>query len=114
MNVATKELCQELYELSGWQNDPEDTAIYINDSKAKTWLFPKYTLGYLLRKLPNDNYYKLIIQPLQNWDLKTNITNRAYWFRNAQGDRLTENCYTPEDAACKLAIELFKQGILTK
>ena len=43
MNVASKDLCQELYELSGW-SDP--------DVELRSDIQYGYTLGYLLRKLP--------------------------------------------------------------
>lgn len=79
------------------------------------WTIPAYDLGYLLRKLPawfrngefylsNDGAEKL------GWTagyMKEDNDGYLYWTMSELAD-------TPEDAACKLAIELFKQGVLTK
>lgn len=50
MNVASKELCEELYKLSGWHNGTHWSIV--GEPRAVTD-FPKYDLGYLLRKLPD-------------------------------------------------------------
>ncbi len=64
MNVASLELCKELYKLSGW-NDLEDawhkgspinggdyvSAYHGEDYEKKLFLAPAYDLGYLLRNL---------------------------------------------------------------
>lgn len=85
--------------------------------------FPAYDLGYLLRKLPSvlgegtnnvrdlhvakapDNY-------IADYMYRVPKNGRLWWHMYDRAP-LTE-ADTPEDAACKLAIELFKQGVLTK
>lgn len=132
-DVASLELCKELYELSGWGKKLGETDFYTVNARGKQAAFvrqgqvigelslaewkksiPAYTLGYLLRKLPlniegafkelnhygTDNGY-WVIQYCHH-DLRTNVFTYSY---GEHGD-------TPEDAACKLAIELFKQGVL--
>lgn len=136
MHVASKELCEELYELSRWL--PEE---YLEDgayADLRWWInfpsgtfqvghqlqpsfahreivCPAYDLGYLLRKLPNyppkgpadTNYYD------QLFIAKVGNKYEAYYFNRIThrraGNALAD---TPEDAACKLAIELIKQGIM--
>lgn len=100
MNVTSKELCQELYELSGWEEDTHDWW-----GENKTYLAPRYTLGYLLRKLHD-------VRPPNK-----ERTVALDWFGEkceALSFGLTAYEATPEDATAKLAIELFKQGVLTK
>lgn len=134
MNVASLELCKELYELSGWGDTSEfyvngmlqhgiDTAF--EDHAIKTnypGYSPAYDLGYLLRKLPGqvlestDIPKKMTSHPLRleapevNWP--SDGKKWAFFYENhktlwSEGD-------TPEDAICALAIELFKQGVLPK
>lgn len=112
MNVASLELCKELYELSGW----DDTARRhpsVHD-KREDWP-PAYTLGYLLRKLSQAEIgvsIRYVDSPhgvdLREWLHK--FIAYAPWM--AQGDYPFADI--PEDAAAKLAIELFKQGVLKK
>jgi hypothetical protein len=114
MNVASRELCEELYELSGWTSQA-----YESGGIEKAWRptplisaenyrlitigpntpedIPAYGLGYLLRKLPE-------ISMLWQQDGK--------WHCDLEDAYMCE-AHTPEDAACKLCIELFKQGILS-
>ncbi|MFB9654784.1 hypothetical protein [Pseudarthrobacter oxydans] len=116
MNVASLELCKELYELSGWTGTHavwhDDTtlsplACEYEDITVAIHFTPAYDLGYLLRKLPAG----------------TNVvsTGEDYhcWYQD--GDAVSEvtddygaGADTPEDAAAKLAIELFKLGLLNK
>jgi hypothetical protein len=111
MHVANLELCKELFEVSGWDyttfwwfNDQPENRILLaselqNDNGTfKRRISPAYDLGYLLRKLPG------------NCDL-TRLSN-GLW-KIAHNARFA-SADTPEDAAAKLAIELFKQGVLTK
>jgi len=118
MNVASLENCKELFELSGWTDVdlsgwtkdeyPEhNKGTFVSTSpiygKSFTYLCPAYDLGYLLRKLPSG--YQL--------NLDTTMSgSRIYWFENFAGDGAPQQTSTPEDAAAKLAIELFKQNIL--
>jgi hypothetical protein len=100
MNTASLELCKELYELSGW-NAP----VVSMDGPT-----PRYDLGYLLRKLPKhveDQW--LHIAPITD-----NKWAAHYMMMGVKSAGQDEWADTPEDAACKLAIELFKQGILVK
>lgn len=130
MNVASLELCKELYELSGWESDAinpdlehcwveskkgwkcELTYVFDNYGQGKQWgVVPAYDLGYLLRKLPaklNSAYLKLVSFE----ETRYAPTNRFGWLCFYSGSSPQAKADTPEDAACKLAIELFKQGIL--
>lgn len=69
---------------------------------------PAYDLGYLLRKLKQGLKYGLddigIDLALDQWEAR----------HKALGTPTICEACTPEDAAAKLAVELFKQGILTK
>lgn len=119
MNVASLELCKELYKLSGWINTTEVwikngtitgaiTKYELEINKLDGfYLHPAYGLGYLLRKL----------QPLGTsirangfgtWEVETDSEEVG----SDEYSQLEFTMNTPEDAACKLAIELFKQGIL--
>lgn len=137
MNVASLELSKELYELSGWgatgniywrdtvseptvwftdhaHNDPE---LQVFDAENK---LPAYDLGYLLRKLPDtidlddDADRVLTLQPMRGlrgsgrWDASYDNVDKV------QDSRLDCFSDTPEDSAAMLAIELFKQGVLTR
>lgn len=134
MNVAGKELCQELYELSEWgktqfpyhigdglqkyfqyadkSNTPyiaDGTDYSIKDYEKEGTHIPAYDLGYLLRKL-DYKWVKLehsfeVDEPTNRWTCSF-LSDDIYGF--------VEDADTPEDAACKLAIELFKQGVLSK
>lgn len=118
MNVASLELCKELYELSGW----EDSSLYghhfVSESSSgltQPDICPAYHLGYLLRKLPYQNHsHNLELVPRHNgsWYIgysqglePLNVGDEPEYLIFTEAD-------TPENAACKLAIELFKQGIL--
>lgn len=117
MSVASLELCRELYQLSGWDGTH---FLYTKSGKVSTIAsmfsykpLPAYDLGYLLRKLPPELsdedsrvYLSMNISMTQNWCAR---------YADAAGNRMNiEKFYapTPEDAACKMAIKLFKQGIL--
>lgn len=126
MNVASLELCKELYELSGlndtffihqlqFKDDTPTRKMIVVDRETghcgshdhkET---PAYDLGYLLRKLP--------------WGVEITQTDPATenpWLARYFSDKdgitalVPHHLYadTPEDAAVKLAIELFKQGVL--
>ena len=120
MNVASRELCEELYKLSGWElADMQDIGwndfwwnwlISKRTKKAKCvelaahrsnahWAFgcPAYDLGELLRRLPERHRWLDYSPAQKKWVMLFDI----------EAD-------TPEDAAAKLAIELFKTGTLTR
>lgn len=116
MNVASQELCKELYELSGWSN-PAPGVYEIEKAWRPTPLasgtnyrlinigpnmpadIPAYQLGYLLRKLPGSPLVKRMY-----------IDKNDAW--KAEAAEHLQVGDTPEDAVCALAIELFKQGVL--
>lgn len=125
MNVASKELCQELHELSGWSGGEYtwyetlkgviESGIEAIESEwgsgTPKFICPAYDLGYLLRKLPrrlNDDY-RLTIQTVvfPQWCASYDELEGIGCAHESYGD-------SPEDAAAKLCIELFKQGILGK
>lgn len=143
MNVSSLELSKELYELSEWGEEvaiqwwvvrpkhkidgvEHEEFAYVDDysDRAKTdrgeYAIPAYNLGYLLRKLPSHTYSTQYEQKAYLWMRKDSDVYCA-WYKVTDpnyGEDITSEhgavCDTPEDAACKLAIELFKQGILKK
>lgn len=107
MNVASLPLCKELYELSGWDGVTQ----YHSVADAPDNI-PAYDLGYLLRKLPNSLPFKFYGGNSTNPYTFQLRKNKAYWLACYPSTELQEAADTPEDAAAKLAIDLFKQGIL--
>lgn len=127
MQVANEDLCKELYELSGWKGV---NAFYASDS----WIgfvrqegynpqigmletvtpdncIPAYDLGYLIRKLPK--FYEDAEFWLTNDGLSWTAGYATDKYADGNFHFLTaETADTPEDCTTKLAIELFKQGIL--
>lgn len=116
MNVANKELCKELATLSGWhetdqyhESDNEWSFVHAG-GQGRFYQPPAYDLGYLLRKLPG--FVTLQVAAMANdhtcnWE---SIYER--WSDHKEVARTLE--MSPEDSICKLAIELFKQGILKR
>lgn len=121
--VASLDLCKELYELSEWEatdnsymkyslnENPSLVPIPFNDTGAKLlsgseeWHIPAYSLGYLLRKLE------------QGWvgKTKSGLFYATYKFKPGSGtSSIRQAGKSPEDALCRLFIELFKSGVLTK
>jgi hypothetical protein len=138
MNVADLELCKQLHDLSRWEDAekcwykvnrathksgewedlggaPEFKALNVEQVPTYNWetrrdtschteyVSPAYDLGYLLRKLQGQKRASV-----------SRLLSRNMWVASCVG--ITKNCEAanPEDAAAKLAIELFKQGILTR
>lgn len=136
MNVTSLELSKELYELSGWEDTQYSWALHGEDSfvmfkkpNAFHGYIAAYDLGYLLRKLPSKVYLPthsgkhlskhpsvLDLSPRHSWDDKYTFEGwrAAYLKTKNQNGYMVERADTPEDAAAKLAIELFKQGVLTR
>jgi len=130
MNHASLELGEELFYLSGW--DPGHELVIITNSRNASdcgvrkpihfnkigygtmgciTYSPAYDLGYLLRKLP--------VLILGNQSLQIIPFDDGSWvleYNNLDGSPcgIGSEAMAPEDAACKLAIKLFKQGIITK
>lgn len=104
--VASLDLCKELYELSGWEDTHfyyggHPTAVYTSSSNLAE--YPAYSLGYLLRKLPSCPMLKKLPKDVVgDWVIGVGIDGRYF---EKLGD-------TPENVCAELAIELFKQGIL--
>ena len=110
MNVASLDLCKELYELSGWMG--ESRYIWTLDGRSipterlKTIEeidVPAYDLGYLLRKLPPKS---------RIFKLAENQYGCAYGGLNQR--QYMSRADTPENVACLLAIKLLEEGILMR
>lgn len=127
MHVASKELSEELYGLSGWDDTNSVYRLWNDGQTDFEWektepigrygqyrMLPAYSLSYLLRRLREQNIFPIISAELYDkwWakygyltaDYKTLVSPAAEF---GVGD-------TPEDATAKLCIELFKQKILTR
>jgi hypothetical protein len=111
MDFADIALCQQLFELSGW----EDTS-FKYDEDGKTVMSaaemadgegtPAYDLGYLVRKLP----YSVSVTALRAGFTTTAAPMRhrpPHFHYLARGD-------TPEDTTADVLIEMFKQGVLKR
>src|SRR4051794_11489791 len=121
MNVASLELCRELYELSGWFDSSADYYWHVDYAphlcNKVVWpegalgveIFPAYDLGYLLRKLPSTS-----ISHLKNESSMAKWNGYDTKLPVAQIRNYRQEADIPEDAAARLAIELFKQGIIKK
>lgn len=130
-NVTSLELSKELYTISGWRDTSylwhliNGKAGYVvfagpnghdGGNKLQDYERHAYDLGYLLRKLP----YKVI----DDWSawvygfklMPTASTGWKIWYGEVGTDSemYFNSADTPEDAAAKLCIELFKQNILTR
>ncbi len=98
--IASLELSKTLFELSGWSGDTNISSQH----------YPLYDLGYLLRKLPG----QVVLTQSHEEREAINRWSCAYMPELFQAMNYIEKADTPENAACKLAIELFKAGILIK
>lgn len=117
MNVASLERCRELYELSGWADT--DYTYYANAGQHSGTMMhrslvfdkpdnlPAYDLGYLLRKLP-----ELVTTDTYSDFLEIKKSSGQYLAYYSFSERVVAD--TPENAAAKLAIELFKAGVLKR
>lgn len=119
MNVASLELSKTLFELSGWQ--PDEWHKVVADGKVLEHVeYPVYHLGYLLRKLPamveppkSKRYFDLVGKKFGEKEVVYGYYYQYDSYDTGLLDYIGFEADTPEDAACKLAIELFKQGVLT-
>lgn len=136
MQVASLENCKKLYELSGWQEVRQYWESYPisgsrklrtastpfpQDKMLPELIVPSYDAGYLLRKLTHEIVEKPNQTTYEHYALRLGAETSAEWYANYwmfDCPRISlddmEPSDTPEDALCLLAIELFKQGILTK
>lgn len=129
MNVASLELCKELYELSGWGKTQNVWAIATGEENkdVSPWLrvgvgsssaweeLPAYDAGYLLRKLPasvkiKGHPYVLELRP----NYSGSAWSALYYDPEKAEAPIQVYDNAPEDCLTKLAIQLFKAGILTK
>lgn len=106
MNVASLELCKELHELSGWTQP----GMYAVDQDSNEHAH-RYDLGYLLRRLPSSKTERG--SELELRKLKGEVLEGSWQIGYDRG-KVWQLASTPEDAAAKLCIELFKQGVLTR
>lgn len=128
MNTARLEYCKKLYELSGWNGEntnishwwvyreySDGSGLYVlEDGHAApfaTSTYPAYDLGLLLRKLPPQTVIKKEHDANPGLPKETPEYYRAL-YDTADGQHFWLGADTPEDAACRLAIALFEQGIL--
>lgn len=118
MNVASLKNCKALFELSEWDQtsyrwfneDGVITAHPINPQSFAIPLGPAYDSGYLLRKL-GSNIASLSIKTEQRGNVGDGFMPHLV-YGTWNGNAIFTDADTPEDALAKLAIELFKQGIL--
>jgi hypothetical protein len=115
MNTASLELCKELYELSGWDNGWYSywgRGIVARDSTEQR-ICPAYDLGYLLRKLPQNTWVGYV-----DTSGRRDYAQAKTYAWNEQGNDIIKvtqcSADTPEDAACKLAIELCTRDMLRR
>jgi hypothetical protein len=114
MNIASNALCKELFELSGWKIE-QGYGWRSDGIVGYPWQYPAYDLGYLLKKLPGTvsgkagGYYALHLQydaSMDSW--KASYGGTGVTRQYVKVAREAENCVV------RLAIELFKQGILKR
>lgn len=114
-DTETRELCAELYELTGWE-DTEKVFRYDGKEFTPSIRHPEidspdlvvfYDTDYLLRKLPH------FIQLTQlsggytpnGWRAEKNVSQEFPGHYKADAD-------TPQKALLKLSLELAKQGLI--
>lgn len=106
MNQSSLKLSEELKELSGWEYD----------------LVTGYSLGYLLRKLPSfvGSFKFTLLMNTESTDRLATVGYQKFASARRNSKEVTVHSHPTikwqhgslEDAACALAIELIKQGIL--
>ena len=119
MNVASLELSKQLWKLSGWKC--QDAYIQVKDPEAPIELLSEYSpvlsrndydiivsaydLGYLLRKLPAEvrNESLTLDRVAGGWSCRYGLMSP---------NKIEIRADTPEDAACKLLIELIKRKVI--
>lgn len=126
MDTARLDLCKELYKRSGWNNTYHRWSknIYgkdvVIDTAAAGSTTPAYDLGYLLRRLPkNVTEFWGKFYPASPCLMYSGTQWVIFYQSTMTGEHNTDELFGqfadhPEDAACLLAIELFKQRVLKK
>ena len=123
MNVASLELCKELYELSGWSNTdnyhclmattPKESWVVLDRAASKIRNYPAYDYIYLLNKMPMGHPVSKIYAELRSQRIFKDAWGISWRTEDDEVEVYVESSNIV-DAAAKLAIELFKQGILTR
>lgn len=121
MHVASLALCQELKALSGWtdtyfqwRTHPSGEAYvvgHVPDADPLKEETPAYDLGYLVRRLPRKLDGEQFMCEIA---IEAAVFGEGWCAGYLYHTTPTLEAETPEDAATKLAIELFKQGVLTR
>lgn len=144
IDTASLKLCKELYKLSGWEDTyffirhhkPNGATLVMerqtmtNESlrfrgrnppevqkrfEEENDFWPAYDLGFLVRKLPD---YVKLFRNNEGQYYSAAVTANFRHPRNPLGSPDDAHQWyisdTPEDALSKLAIELFKSGVLVK
>jgi hypothetical protein len=127
VDVASVDLCRELWELSGWGTEATAFHWYKQHGEADYTLvssdeaefyqsdsyFPAYTLGFMLRKLQLP-YVTVLVGTLGR---RSKLYSASY-IPDQLGEYDPATMYrkadTPENALCQLAIQLFRQNILKR
>lgn len=119
-DVADRDLCVELYELSGWN----DNSLAIHPEwQDFSNICPAYSLGYLLRKLPkkiereDDGNYTLNLHQWQKdgvwyWEINYGRHDSTLFLTGKNAGYVSAKADTPENAAAQLCIQLIKSGII--
>lgn len=89
---ADLKLCKELYKLTGWDGDPANWYRPMSDGH------PLYDLSYLVSKIISGHQIKF------RYDKGKVVASAPQMYRFEAG--------TAEDAACMMAIQLVKNGVL--
>lgn len=143
MNVASLELCKELYEISGWRNDvktgwfsglKDDPRPFVSEwwGDEDGFVCPAYSAGYLLRKLP-----RAVDRDGRTWGLSLEtcdghpdllwmadyvslppdrriVPANMYYFTGRPGRADLCHADIAEDSLALVAIGLFTEGVLTR
>jgi hypothetical protein len=105
MNVASRELCEELFKLSQWGASARYiktkggliAATSLQPLEEDEFVCPAYEISYL---------YRVMNKPSELSGFS------SFWKASSSGHEVeAEN---PEDAMVKLAVALFKAGVLTR
>lgn len=103
MFVASKDISKRLFSISGWKDQ-----VWVNATGA-----PVYGLGFILRKLPpyiptdTGRAFLALYRSEQGW-------KAGYLIGREDNEELlypTDDDFA-EDVVCRLAIELFNDGVL--
>lgn len=108
MNLADRELCEKLFSISGWDDRVELQQDILVDSDVHIRHLPRYTLSYLIRKLPSGTFlYKNAPK-----GERAGTGGYTVFVRKHHVDTHTLKADTPENAAALLAIKLIEEAII--